>query len=260
MKNQLIPFFLLLLFGWSCQPGDTSEMDANPPAPGFFEEASDKEAIQLADDVMASMGGRKAWDQTRYVGWNFFGRRYLIWDKKEKRARIDDLRDSTVYLINLVDETGTIFRGDQEIKEPALADSLVDRGIGIWINDSYWLVMPFKLKDSGVTLTYQGIKPTTEGKDADVLSLVFEEVGNTPQNKYLVYIDQESRLVSQWDYYSNREDSIPRISTPWKNYQPFGKIMLSGDRGQNKLTNIRVWDEVPEALFTKPQKVAGYVN
>lgn len=38
-----------------------------------------------------------------------------------------------------------------------------------WINDSYWFVMPYKLKDSGVTLRYRGQNMTVGGLLAHLL-------------------------------------------------------------------------------------------
>ena len=45
----------------------------NPPAEGFNAEESSPFAVILADQVMNSMGGRKAWDDTNVLYWNFFG-------------------------------------------------------------------------------------------------------------------------------------------------------------------------------------------
>ena len=47
----------------------------NPPAEGFDIEGSNPIAILLADQVMNNMGGRASWDNTRFISWNFFGRR-----------------------------------------------------------------------------------------------------------------------------------------------------------------------------------------
>ncbi|MHC4769928.1 MAG: hypothetical protein ACYTEI_14630, partial [Planctomycetota bacterium] len=63
--------------------------DPNPPAPGFDAEGSDPEAIWIADAVMARMGGRRAWDRTRYVTWSFFDRRRHVWDKHAGRVRVE---------------------------------------------------------------------------------------------------------------------------------------------------------------------------
>ena len=136
------------------------------------------------------------------------------------------------------------------MENPDSVATYVERGKSIWINDSYWLVMPYKLKDSGVTLKYVGEDTTQVGALADVLELTFEEVGDTPDNKYLVYVDKDSRLVTQWDFFTNYQDEEPRFSTPWDNYQTYGGIKLSGGRGRSQLSDIGVYTHIPEAVFT----------
>lgn len=227
----------------------------NPPAEGFNLQASDPKAIEVADEVMSAMGGRAAWDNTQHIKWNFFGRRLLVWDKLNGRARIEIPGQETVMLLDLSDGSGRVMKSGEVMEHPDSVATYVDQGMGIWINDSYWLVMPFKLKDSGVTLTYAEEGQTADGLPADVLQLTFEEVGRTPQNRYLVYVDKASRLVTQWDFFRNASDEAPLITTPWANYQPHGQILLSGDRGERKLTEIAVYDELPEAVYTSFEAV-----
>ena len=50
----------------------------NPAAEGFNMEGSDPKAISIADEVMTAMGGRKNWNNTRYITWNFFGARLVF--------------------------------------------------------------------------------------------------------------------------------------------------------------------------------------
>lgn len=243
-------FLLLILMG--CQPTATPDANqpANPPAEGFRAEASDAKAIALADSVMARMGGRKAWDDTRYLRWTFFGRRTLLWDKQEQRVRIDIPADSTVLLYDLADNTGRAQVGGEEITDTSQLSDLLERAKAIWINDAYWLVMPYKLKDSGVALTYLGVDTTAQGQSAEVLQLTFEGVGNTPQNKYHVYVDPAEYLVTQWAYFPTADAEEPAIVTPWSDYQEYGRILLSGDRGRGALTDLGVYETVPESAFT----------
>ena len=142
-----------------------------------------------------------------------------------------------------------------ELTQPDSVAKYLQQGKEAWINDSYWLVMPFKLKDSGVTLKYLGEAPTQAGQPADVLQLTFEGVGVTPQNKYKVWVDKETKLVSQWAHFRNASDPEPAFVMPWQDYQTYGGIKLSGDRGQSKLTDIKVLEEVPEAAFTSFEPV-----
>lgn len=223
----------------------------NPPAEGFDLTGSDPKAIELADKVMAAMGGRKNWDDTRFIQWNFFGSRKLLWDKHLGRVRIESLRDSMTYLVDLNRETGRILQKGVEFTHPDSLIKYAKRGKSIWINDSYWLIMPYKLKDSGVTLKYLGQDTTLSGVLADVLQMTFKNVGDTPQNKYLIYMDPGTNLIVQWDFFQNATDPKPRFSSPWADYRKYGNILISGNRGRRDLTEIQVMDQVDEKVFTE---------
>lgn len=225
----------------------------NPPAEGFNIEGSDAQAIAIADEVMEAMGGREAWDNTQYVCWKFFGRDALVWDKWTGNVRIDAANGMT-YLTNINDETGRAFMNGKEIMAADSVAGMMQQAKSIWINHSYWLVMPFKLKDSGVTLTYAGEETTDDGRMADKLNLTFEGVGRTPQNMYYVWVDKETRLVSQWAYYPSTDAEEPRFTMPWLEYKKHGDIMLSASRGERGMEDIMVFDELPETVFTSPEK------
>ena len=221
----------------------------NPPAPGFNTAASDEQAVQLADEVMQAMGGRTAWDTTRYFGWNFLGMRNLLWDKETGNVRIEVPQDSAIYLVNIEQDTGRVVMRGEEVTQPDSLAKYVQAGKEMWINDSYWLFMPFKLKDSGVTLTYVGEDTLMGGSPADVLELHFDGVGVTPQNKYQVYVDPEDHLVKQWAYYPEAAMDTPQFMLPWDDYDTYGSLQLAGDRGERDISDIQVMNDVPEDDF-----------
>ena len=230
-----------------------SSSDKNSPAEGFDLEGSDPQAIDIADRVMEAMGGRENYDNTRYLSWNFFGMRTHIWDKWTGDLRFQ--QGTTLTLMNVNSREGRIWTDGEEITDPeALAEAL-QKGYESWINDSYWLLMPYKLKDSGVTLTYLGDGQTEEGRDAHVLQLTFEEVGVTPDNKYHVFVDKERMLVEQWNFFNSYTDDEPRFKTPWAKWTRHGDVLLSGDRGQRQLSDIAVFEELPESVFTSHEQV-----
>ncbi len=237
---------LLLLIG--CARQATTE--SNPPAAGFDLAGSDPKAIAVADATMAAMGGRSAWDMTRHVTWRFFGGRRHVWDKFTNNLRFED-GDLTV-LMNLDSEQGRAWRAGAEITDPAQLKDILGNTKGAWINDSYWLVMPYKLKDSGVTLTYVGEKTDSAGKPCDVLQLTFKNVGRTPNNKYHVYVDQQTRLVSEWTIWFDAAKDEPRPLGPWTDWQRFGNILLAPGHGQRGHTEIGVFDELPATVYTEP--------
>lgn len=254
IKLILLPFTIIIL-GVSCQnqTPQSSKLNGNPASEGFNMADSDAAAIAIADEVMEANGGREAWDNTRYIAWNFFGRDDLVWDKWTGNVRIDT-GNGTTLLTNINNETGRAFIGDKEILDADTLTNLMQQAKSIWINHSYWLIMPYKLKDSGVTLTMAGEDTTMDGRRADKLKLTFESVGRTPQNMYQVWVDKESRLVTQWAYYPTADAAQPRFVNPWSDYKKYGNIMLSGNRQMAQLSGIMVFDELPETVFTSPDK------
>lgn len=216
-------------------------------------QGSDPQAIALAEQVMEKLGGRKNWQATRYICWNFFGRRFHVWDKRDGRYRMQS--DKLVVLMNLNEKTGRAWESGSEITEPQKLAETLERAWQIWINDSYWLIMPYKLQDPGVTLKYRGKGKMQDGTPAEILELTFSGVGVTPENKYLVYVDSATGLVKQWDFFRKATDTEPAISTPWAGWKKYGKIMLSGDRGRRQLTDIAVFENLPDAFFTDPAPI-----
>ncbi len=219
----------------------------NPASPDFDVSGSDAAAVAIADEVMAAMGGHAAWNETRVVRWRFFGSRLHTWDKWTGDARIES--EDGVLVMNVHDKTGRAWVDGVELEGDALAERL-ETGYAWWINDSYWVYMPYKLKDSGVTLTYVGEGTTADGRAADLLNLTFKEVGMTPQNRYEVAVDKETRLVSEWSYYEKADDAEPKFTMPWADWTKVGRILLPGSHGRGADWELAVFDEVPAGAFS----------
>jgi len=223
--------------------------------PGFNLQGSNPQAIAIADQVMKAMGGRRNYDQTRYLVWNFFGRRDLVWDKWTGRVRIDSPSERRIYLLNVHDSTGAVYEAGQPVAAGVALNQMAERGKNIWINDSYWLVMPFKLKDSGVTLKYLRADTSAQGHRCDVLGLTFDKVGHTPKNRYEVFVDQSDHLVKQWAYYEQASQQSASNTWPWDNYKTYGSILLSGERSDGKgPQRIQVFENLPDSVFEDPSK------
>ena len=208
---------------------------------------------------MERMGGRRAWDETRYIAFDFFGRRRHVWDKWTGNVRIEGTERETqapyVILMNVRSGEGTVWIDGAEATDPARRAEMLEGGRSAWINDTYWLVMPYKLEDPGVSLVALGPRPMSDGREADVLELTFREVGDTPENKYHVYVARDSGLVEQWDFFATAGDAKPRFRIPWRGWQRYGRILLSGERGEHALTGIAVYDELPASVFESPAPI-----
>jgi hypothetical protein len=195
------------------------------------------------------MGGRAGWEKARVLKWRFFGKRLHHWDKLTGDVRIE--ADSTLILMNLNTKTGRAWVAGTEQKGAALASTLED-GYAMWVNDSYWLVMPYKLRDPGVRLAFRGDSPMADGRPAKLLTMTFDGVGLTPANKYDVWIGDESVLVEQWAYYETSSDAEPKFTLPWGGWKKFGPILLATEHGRDADWEIAVLAERPPGVFDGP--------
>ncbi|WP_157541146.1 hypothetical protein [Hymenobacter aerophilus] len=272
MRNSAL--LLLLALGAAaagCQPQSASAPAANagsplpavaangayPAAEGFDAAGSDARALALADEVMEKMGGYPAWQQTRLLGWDFLDGSYQLWDKQTGDFRWQ--KDDLVGIYNLGTRQGKVYRAGQDISATPDGQKLLSRMYPIWVNNSWWLLMPFKLKDSGVTLTYKGPGQLMSGQPAEVLNMTFKNVGVTPDNKYEVLINPQTKLVEEWAYFPKATDAQPAFRRHWTGYQQYGPIRLATDRSDGKdgraLGHISASTTVPAGLMQNPQPV-----
>ncbi len=210
----------------------------------------DNKALKIAENVVNAMGGRENYNSTRFIQWDF-AKRTLYWDKWTGNVRIEAPEKHQVILVNINTLTGKVYENDTLVTDKNKIESLLQQGKNWWINDSYWLVMPWKLQDPGVSLKYVEVNKIGNGHLADVLQLTFNNVGVTPQNKYYVYVDQEDRLIKQWAFFTTIKDKEAKFTLPWDNYQKMENILLSFNRSQFGPKNVVVKQAFNENLFTE---------
>ena len=250
MKSKFFTLLILAALIFSCQNTPTStNTKASPDVPTKV--IKDKKAAEIVSKTMDAMGGAKKWEELQYVSWTFFGVRELVWDKRNNRVRIESPRDSSVYLVNLNDSTGRYAYNGQELLDKEELSEKMKAGKSIWINDMYWLFMPFKLYDEGVTVKYMRTDTSLIGTPSDVLELRFENVGDTPENKYEIYIDQNDNLIKQWNFYAKANQEKPSKQWPWDNYSDHNGLLLSSDRSDNGgPSNVKVYEQLEDKIFT----------
>lgn len=250
MKNFV--FYLMVLCGLtliSCQNENPAETSAIPK-PSFDPGKSDPEAIRVAEDLINACGGMKSWDSINIIKYNFFGRRWHLWDKKNQLVRIENTANDTKMILDLKTMKAKVYKDGKEWMDADTLKKYSEIAYKQWINDSYWLMMPFKVKDGGVRLTYLKEDTTQTGILADVIEMQFDSVGVTPQNKYHLWVGKNSSLLAQWAYFPNVTDTVATIINPWDGYVKYGGVFLSSDRGANRqFTGIKVYDAVPKTVF-----------
>jgi hypothetical protein len=109
-----------------------------------------------------------------------------------------------------------------------------------WVNDSYWLLAPLKIRDQGVKVEAGGPKEMG-GATMETINLSFSNVGLTPTDRYVIYIDPQTKMPRAWDY-------IPASGTgmqaTWEKYQNFSGLNLATEHNFNgktiRFTDIKV--------------------
>jgi hypothetical protein len=130
---------------------------------------------------------------------------------------VEDQRpEGTVYL------NGTELTGEE-------AQAAREQAYGRFINDTYWLLAPLKVYDSGVNRHYAADSSTAEH---EVLRLTFGDVGLTPGDTYWLDVSTETGRLDRWSMHLQgmSEEATPRSYT-WTDYvtleAPEGEVTLA---------------------------------
>jgi len=241
---------------------------AQQPAPTAFDPAkSDAKAIQVADEMMQAMGGVDAWRKTRFLRYDWVVeqdgkavRNYQhLWDKHTGRYRLEGVNDGKLVtvLFNVNTKAGTAYL-DGEPAPAAETQRWLDFGYQRFINDGYWFYMPFKWKDPGVTLKYEG-EEKMNGKTYDVVRLTYDNVGLTPKDIFWGYVNRETHMMDQWRYILKGEKK-PQSVVNWSGWESHGGVMMSADRNfpedPNRrilIRNISTPAQAEDRYFTSPE-------
>jgi hypothetical protein len=223
----------------------------------------DSAVARVHNQMMAAMGGSAGWNQARYFEFDFVvnragrevTRRSHRWDRFRGDYRLQYLagQDSIVAVFNVNDPKAGDVRVNGQAIEGAREDSILNGAYARHINDSYWLLMPYKWGDDGVTLTYQGRQTDAQGRVWDVVKLSFANVGLTPQNEYLAFVNPQTGLMERWHHFP-RAGAEPAIYD-WKGWQRFGPIMLATEKPSPdgatviRFDRVRVETGVPQHAF-----------
>jgi hypothetical protein len=232
----------------------------------FDPSTSDPKAVRIADEVMVALGGRENFEAINYLSFHFVSVADTKkvsdwrhdWDRRSNNYRLEGVTregDHLLAFFNLDTQDGTAFKNGQKMEgEEKL--QILKLAYRRYINDTYWLLMPFKLKDAGAVLKYDGVQELNDIA-YDVLRLSFaDSVGLTPRNIYRVFIDPATRIVHRWEYFA-QEGGDPSPAW-WEKWNIYGGIKFSEQRSFDNsnrkllLTNIVASRQVDEKIFEAP--------
>lgn len=228
-------------------------------ATAFDPARSDPKAVAVAEQVMQALGGEDAWRELRHLRFDFqverggtlVMRRAHTWDKWTGRYRLEGrTREGQAYrvVMDLHTRQGRAWLEGRALDGEALRQRL-DDAYATWVNDTYWLLMPYKMKDPGVSLKLDGERVTAEGAWDKVL-LTFDGVGLTPKDRYWAFVNRATHLVDRWEFVLKGETAAP---TPfdWRGWREYGRVKLAPER-VNPDNGTRISFPVLETPATLP--------
>jgi hypothetical protein len=234
------------------------------------------DAAKVVGHLEDAMGGAEHWADVRYLRFDWAverdgaeaARARHLWDRHRNRYRVEWRTREGQAMLALFDvgtRAGRVWVDGVEASGDD-AKKQLERAYGRFVNDTYWLLMPWKLRDPGVHVAMAGEHPA-DGKMYDMLHVHFDQVGLTPGDQYWAFVDRQSGLMDRWAYFlegDHKEKGEPSLEKAtawmWSDWQKVGGVMLSRDRrmvggeGARRI-HFPVLDtpaQIDERVFTDP--------
>ena len=157
--------------------------------------------------------GIDVWPEVNRIAFTF---KAELPDGRVIKRRHDYDRRTGVNAVTVDGETNRVNVGNFRPAAATVEDQALYRA---WINDSYWLLMPLKLDDGGVSFG----RPQM-AQDGLIVTMSFDGVGLTPGDEYDLRVDLGRDVIDQWTYRPNAETTL---TFTWEGYEEFGGLYLS---------------------------------
>ena len=140
--------------------------------------------------------------------------RSWVWNPKEDSVAMTAGESTVNYVRNKIDSTYTV----------------ADRA---FINDKYWLLVPFQLVwDSSATISEAKKTEAPISKDElNIITITYSDKGGyTPGDAYDIYYDDQF-LIKEWVYRRGNSEQ-PSLTTTFENYKDYNGIKIATDHKQ----------------------------
>ncbi len=174
--------------------------------------------LTIAEKI-ANAHGFEKWNDVSKVEFTFKVDRDTIkgkgrsWIWKPKEDSVTMMTDETTvsYLRSKMDSTHIV----------------VDRG---FINDKFWLLVPFQLvwdSNASISETKKAEGPISKGELNMITMTYSDEGGYTPGDAYDIFYDDDY-LIKEWVYRRGNSNQ-PSLSTTFENYKDYNGIKIATD-------------------------------
>ena len=146
---------------------------------------SGKAADVLARNILNTLNDQK-YQETNFIEWTFREKNQYKWNKTDNTVHAKIGEDSV--FLDLKNQTNNKVLLQNSSNTP---QNIIEKAIKNFNNDSFWVVAPFKLFDSGTKRSIVNFDDGSRG-----LLITYTSGGSTPGDSYLWKLDQYFRPVS----------------------------------------------------------------
>lgn len=152
--------------------------------------------------------------------WNLKNGDYEVITKDEKGNELN-------VRFNINTRKGLVFKAGKQLKENI--EKYLESAYAWYINDSYWLVMPLKMRDNGVIL-----KEEKSIEYDHCLHMSFKQVGLTPGDQYWIYFSKDGE-IKRWKF---KLEGGKEGDFIWKDYRNIGNSVKFAGIKESKSISI----------------------
>lgn len=155
----------------------------------YNEPLPDAQPTSQADDLaykMLDALNNNAYKNTDYIEFTFSNRHHYKWNKLENSCEVY-WKSYQVDLDLSNTKNSKVFVGKQAYNGIEKQD-IINKALGYFNNDTFWLVAPYKVFDKGTTRT---IAKNEDGKKG--LLVTYNSGGSTPGDSYLWHLDKTGK-------------------------------------------------------------------
>ncbi len=171
---------------------------------------------ELLADEMLSVLNKQAFDSLEYIEFTFRNSNYYQWDRANNNVMVKWLEEEVYLDLNQSIDTYNLL----EIK-----------AYQKFINDSFWLIAPFKVRDEGV------IRSTLQVENGRGLLVTYSSGGLTPGDSYLWIIDNRGFPIA-WRLWTSNIP-IGGLELSWSGWVKMNEVWFSTSH-DGKMTTVPV--------------------
>lgn len=192
-------------------------------------------AEYLADKMLTALN-YNAWQNLGAIAWSYPRGHDYIWDKHANLVSVK--WDDFTVLLNPENKQGIVYEGEKEITGENQREYL-NKAFEYFVNDSFWLIAPFKARDPGTT------RKVVKYKSNDALLVQYNSGGVTPGDSYLWILNDDGMPVA-WKFWASIVP-VGGLKFTWENWENASGAKISTFHDgllDIEITNLRWSDNV----------------